>query len=48
MHNNVKVTKDAQTKPRVIAFCDRMKGGVDVMDMMAGFFQRNSRQGVGL
>ena len=38
MHNNAKVTKDARKKPHVIAFYDRTKEGVDVMDMIAGFF----------
>ena len=36
MHKDVKVTKDARLKPHVIAFYDRTKGGVDVMDMIAG------------
>ena len=36
MHKDVKETKDARLKPHVIAFYDRTKGGVDVMDMIAG------------
>ena len=38
MHNDVKITKDARRKPHVIAFYDRTKGGVDVMDMISGHF----------
>ena len=36
MHRNALTTKDERKKPHVITFYDRTKGGVDVMDMMAG------------
>ena len=38
MHKEVLVTKDDRKKPHVICFYDRTKGGVDVMDMMAGTY----------
>ena len=36
MHRNALTTRDERKKPHVITFYDRTKGGVDVMDMMAG------------
>ena len=38
MHRSVSVTNDARKKPDVLVFYDHTKGGVDVMDQMAGFF----------
>ena len=38
MHRYVSVTNDARKKPDVIVFYDHTKGGVDVMDQMAGCF----------
>ena len=38
MHRSVSVTNDARKKPNVIVFYDHTKGGVDVMDQMAGCF----------
>ena len=38
MHNDVKITKDAQRKPHFILFYDRTKTGVNVMDMISGHF----------
>ena len=36
MHRNALTTRDERNKSHVITFYDRTKGGVDVMDMMAG------------
>ena len=36
MHRNALTTRDERKKPHVITFYDRTKGGVDVMDIMAG------------
>ena len=36
MHRNALTTRDERKKPHVITFYDRTKGGVDMMDMMAG------------
>ena len=38
MHRSGSVTNDARKKPDVIVFYDQAKGGVDVMDQMAGCF----------
>ena len=38
MHKNVHVTQDERMKPDVITFYDHTKGGVDIMDQMAGFY----------
>lgn len=38
MHKNVKITQDERRKPDVISFYDHTKGGVDIMDQMAGVF----------
>ena len=36
MHRNALTTRDERKKPHVTNFYDRTKGGVDVMDMIAG------------
>ena len=36
MHRNAFTTRDERKKLYVLAFYDRTKGGVDLMDMMAG------------
>lgn len=38
MHKSVKVTNDERRKPDVIVFYDHTKGGVDIMDQMAGHY----------
>ena len=38
MHKSVLTSKDERQKPHIICFYDRTKGGVDVMDMMAGTY----------
>ena len=35
MHRKALTTRDERKKPHVITFYDKIKGGVDVMDMMA-------------
>ena len=36
MHRNALTTRDEEKNPHAITFYDRTKGGVDVMEMMAG------------
>lgn len=38
MHKDVSVTQDQRLKPNVISFYDHTKGGVDVMDQIAGVY----------
>ena len=43
MHKDVHVTKDERAKLDVITFYDHTKGGVDIMDQMAGFFSTRTK-----
>ena len=40
MHKNILTTRDERKEPHVITFYDRTKGGVYVMDMVAGIHKK--------